>query len=294
MASISSRGLNLEKLGRVIEQQKKKYGAGALFLLSEKEDGGNITRVSTGLRDLDSIIGGGLPEGRIIELYGSESAGKTSLAYHFCSLFNVRAFIDSEGTFDRSRCREVFGNTAGKMFLRKPDTGEQAMELLLGFASAGVPLVVVDSVAAMLPESTFNKKVEDNARIGALAKMLSETLPVLAKYCDSTGTTVVLVNQIRDKIGAMQWGDPTTTPGGRALKHFASLRIKVARKGNIVKSGKKIGITSKLKVVKSKVCDPEGEAEIPLFFATGFVPPVARKIAAERNRQPVKVKRAAS
>jgi len=278
---VKKRGLNMELLGRVIEQQRKKYGAGALFLLSEKEDGGNVIRIPTGLPDFDAITGGGLPEGRIVEIYGAESAGKTSLAYHFCSLFKVRAFIDSEGTFDRVRCRSVFGNADGKMFLRKPDTGEQAMELLLGFAQAGVPLVVVDSVAAMLPESTFNKKVEDNARIGALAKMLSETLPVLAKHCDNTGTTVILINQIRDKIGAMAWGDPTTTPGGRALKHFASLRIKVARKGNIVKSGKKIGITSKLKVVKSKVCDPEGEAELPLFFETGFNPPARKEKSAK-------------
>lgn len=273
------KGLNLDKLGRVIEQQRKKYGPGALFLLSDKEDGGNIIRIPTGLADLDSIIGGGLPEGRILEIYGPEAAGKTSLAYHFCSLFKVRAFIDAEGTFDRNRCRNVFGNSAGKLFLRKPDTGEQAMELLLGFADAGVPLIVVDSVAAMLPESTFNKKVEDNARIGALAKMLSETLPVLAANCGKSGSTVILINQIRDKIGALPWGDPTTTPGGKALKHFASLRLKVARKGNIVKSGRKLGITSKIQVAKSKVCDPFGEAELPLYFASGFNPPVRVKRA---------------
>lgn len=273
MATTTSKGVNLEKLGKVIEKQQKRYGKGALYLLSEKEEGAAIKRYPTGLPDLDAIIGGGLPEGRIIELFGAESAGKTSLAYHFCSLYKMRAFIDSEGTFDRVRCREVFGNTAGRMFVRKPDTGEQAMELLLDFAEAGVPLIVVDSVAAMLPQSTFDKKVEDNARIGALAKMMSENLPKLATHCGNTGTTVVFINQIRDKIGAMAWGDPTTTPGGRALRHFASLRIKIARKGNIVKAGKKIGITSKLKIVKSKVSDPEGEAEIPLFFATGFTPP---------------------
>jgi recombination protein RecA len=274
-------GLDMEKLGRVIERQQKKYGKGALYLLSEREDGGNVVRIPTGIRDLDSIIGGGLPKGRIIELFGPESAGKTSLGYHFCSLFTVRAFIDSEGTFDRARCREVFGNTTGKMFLRKPDTGEQAMELLLEFADAGVPLIVVDSVAAMLPQSTFDKKVEDNARIGALAKMLSENLPKLATHCRNSGTTVVLINQVRDKIGAMIWGDPTTTPGGKALKHFASLRIKVARKGNIVKAGKKVGIISKLKVVKSKVSDPEGEAELPLYFATGYNEPPKVKRASK-------------
>jgi recombination protein RecA len=271
-----SRGLSLDKLGRVIEQQQKKYGKGALFLLAEKEDGGNIVRLPTGLPDLDSIIGGGLPEGRLLEVYGPESAGKTSLAYHFCSLFKVRAFIDSEGTFDRLRCRNVFGNISGKMFVRKPDTGEEAIELCLGFADAGVPLIVIDSVAAMLPRSTFDKKVDDNARIGALAKMMSETLPKLAKYCDNSGSTIVFINQIRDKIGGMPWGDPHTTPGGRALKHFASLRLQVGRKGNIVKSGKTIGITTVIRVRKSKVSDPEGRAEIPLYFETGFIPP-ARK-----------------
>lgn len=272
-----ARGLNLELLGRVIEQQKKKYGKDAIYLLSDKEESGSIVRIETGLSDLDSVIGGGLPEGRILEIFGPESAGKTSLAYHLCSRFKVRAFIDSEGTFDRARCRDVFQNQSGKLLIRKPDTGEQAMELLLDFAKAGVPLIVVDSVAAMLPKSTFDKKVEDNARIGALAKMMSENLPKLATDCAKTGSTVILINQIRDKIGAMLWSDPYTTPGGRALKHFASLRIRVARKGNIVQKGKKTGIISKLKVVKSKVSDPEGEAELPLYFATGFNPP-ARKV----------------
>lgn len=274
-------GLNMDVLGRVIEKQRKKYGKNALYLLSAQEDNGSIARIPTGLPDLDAITGGGLPEGRILEVFGPEAAGKTSLAYHLCSLFQVRAFIDSEGTFDRKRCRDVFDNANGKMFVRKPDTGEQALELLLGFAEAGVPLIVVDSVAAMLPKSTFDKEVDANARIGALAKMMAENLPKLATYCRNTGTTVILINQIRDKIGAMPWGDPFTTPGGRALKHFASLRIKVARKGNIVVRGKKVGITSKLKVVKSKVSDPEGEAELPLYFETGYVAPVlkARKRA---------------
>jgi recombination protein RecA len=280
----SNKGLNLEILGRVIESHNKKYGKGAVYLLSEKEDGGDVVRIPTKLPDLDRIIGGGLPEGRIIELYGKESAGKTSLAYHLCSLFKVRAFIDSEGAFDRKRCRDVFGNVVGRMLLRKPDTGEQALELVLDFAKAGMPLVVVDSVAAMLPQSTFDKKVDDNARIGALAKMMAENLPKLATICNKTGTTVLFINQERDKIGGMTWGDPHTTPGGRALKHFSSLRIRVARKGPILKSGKKVGIVSKLKVVKSKVSDPEGEAELPLYFATGFNVPakVVKRNAARK------------
>lgn len=284
-ASQQKRGLNLQILGNVIESHKRKYGKGAIYLLSEKEDGGDVVRISTGIPDLDAIIGGGLPEGRIIEIYGKEAAGKTSLAYHLLSLFRVRAFIDSEGSFDRKRCREVFGNTEGRVFLRRPDTGEQALELVLDFAKAGLPLIVVDSVAAMLPQSTFDKKVDDNARIGALAKMMSENLPKLATLCNKTGSTVIFINQERDKIGGMAWGDPHTTPGGRALKHFASLRIRVARKGPILKSGKKVGIVSKLKVQKSKVSDPEGEAELPLYFATGFNAPakVVKKSAKART-----------
>lgn len=277
--TMSKRGLNMELLGRVIEQQRKKYGKDALYLLSDKEETAGIPRVSTGLPELDAIIGGGLPEGRIIEMYGKESAGKTSLAYQFCSRFRHRAFIDPEGTFDRQRCLRVFGNQDGKMLVRKPDTGEETMELVIGLADAGMPLIVVDSVAAMLPRSTFDKKVEDNARIGALAKMMSETLPRVVAACGKTGSIVLLLNQERDKIGAMMWGDTTTTPGGRALKHFASLRLQVARKGPIVRKGKQAGIISLVRVRKSKVSDPEGRAELPLYFATGFNPPVVKKVA---------------
>lgn len=262
--------LNKQMLANVIARQQKKYGKDAIYLLGSRSQTLDIPRVSTKIPLLDEIIGGGLPEGRIIELFGPESSGKTSLAYHLCSLFDYRIFIDTEQTADRARAKDVFGNNHGKFMFRRPDTAEQALETAIDMARAGMPLIVIDSVAAMVPKALFDKDIEDNARLGMLAKLLSENLPILASTIAKTGSIVLLINQVRDKISAMKWGTPFDTPGGRALKHYDSLKIMTGRKQTIVSKGKKVGIISKLKVVKSKVCPPEGEAELALYFKTGY------------------------
>lgn len=272
-----------KKLAAFLEQTQKKYGKNALYLLGSKNGNSAIERVSTRIPDLDEITGGGLPVGRIIELYGTESAGKTSMACHLCSCVPLSLFVPIEGTFDEQRAHSFLGvESKSKMVIRRPEWAEQAWEAVFGAAEAGVPLIVVDSVPGMIPRSEFekNKKnVEDQAKMAHVAKTMSEKLPMLVPIAEKSGSVILLINQVRDNIGVM-WGDPLTTPGGRAIRHYTSLRIQIARKQWItkqvkLKSGKTkkktTGIVSRVKVVKSKVCNPQGEAELVLDFGKGWV-----------------------
>jgi recombination protein RecA len=274
--AVLKKGYDQEKLADTLRKLNKKYGAGFVYQLGTKYENAVIERISTSLPDFDSIIGGGLPVGRIIEIYGKESAGKTSLLYHLCSLFRIRGFVNMEGSFDPERAR-LFGNAVNQkgFILSRPEWGEQAWEILFGLVDSGVPFIGLDSVPAMVPKSAWEnveigKKDKPNiVQMGAVAKMMSERLPILAAKAEKTGSIIVFVNQVRDNIGVL-WGDTETTPGGRALKHYASLRIQVARKGTVVKKGKEVGIISAIRVRKSKVCSPGGRAELELRFDTGY------------------------
>src|ERR1041385_2057037 len=264
-----------QKLAALLEKTQKKYGRGALYLLGSKYEIAQIERISTGLGDLDEITGGGLPVGRFLEMYGPEGAGKTSMAYHFCGRVSLSIYVNMEGTFDPTRAKQFVNGR--KMLIRRPDWGEQAWEIMLDAADAGVPLIVLDSVPAMIPRGEFerNKKdTEDAAKMAVVAKQMSEKLPILATYAEKSGSTVLLVNQVRDNIGVM-WGDPLTTPGGRAIRHYASIRMQIARKQWISKTikgkGKTVGMVARLKIVKSKVCTPQGEAELTLDFVRGWI-----------------------
>ena len=227
-----------------------------------------------------------MPEGRIIEIFGPESSGKTSLGYHLASLHDLALYIPIEGTFDAERAR-TFGNKPKQMLVYRAKYGEQAMAKMVKFAELGIPLIVLDSVPACKPKEDIEKlrkavKNDDelNNRIGGVARLMHQYLPVLEEICETTGTTIILVNQVRDKMDAMMFGEKTDTPGGRAPKFYSSIRMQVARRAwieipnkNPMNSAKteKIGMIMKVKVVKSKVCNPMGEAEIPLFFDRGFV-----------------------
>lgn len=280
---------NKQAIMKLVKDINKKDGEGAVFHLGSKNQNLKIDRWSTGIEDFDHIIGGGMPEGRIIEIFGPESSGKTSLGYHLAALHDLALNIPIEGTFDPENAK-VFGNRPQQMLVYRARYGEQAMNKSVQFAQAGIPLIVIDSVPALKPKEDVDKVLknankqndaqQDEARMGGVARLLHKYLPVLEEIIETTGTTIILINQVRDKMNAMMFGEKTDTPGGRAPKFYSSIRIQVARKAWIEVPNKdprnaavnqKVGMIMKMKVIKSKVCNPMGEAEIPLFFGKGFV-----------------------
>lgn len=277
---------NKAEILKLCKQIETKEGEGTIYSLGSPKSILKIPRWSTGIEDLDSIIGGGMPEGRVIEIYGPESSGKTSLLYHLCSRHSMALDMPVEGTFDSERAK-VFGNKPHQLLVYRPKYGEQALNRAIKFAQAGIPMIGIDSVPSLLPKddvekvlSSANKDSVDELRIGGIARLLTKYLPAIEEIIEVTGTTLIFTNQVRDKFGAMMFGEKTDTPGGRKLKHSASLRIQVARRSWIeipnsnpmnTADREKIGMIMKVKVVKSKVCNPMGEAEIPLIFDRGFV-----------------------
>lgn len=264
----------------------KREGEGSVYSIGSKHADLNITRWSTGIEDLDAIIGGGMPEGRVVEIFGPESSGKTTLLYHLCGLHQLCLDIPIEGTFDAERAK-VFGNRPKQMLIYRAKYGEDAFNKTIKFAKAGIPLIGIDSVPSMVPKDDAEKVLKsaekdsiEEQRIGGTARLMNKYLPVTEEIIEVTGTTLIFINQVRDKMNAMLFGEKTDTPGGRKLKHACSLRIQVARKGWIEIPNKnpcnsatteKIGLIMKCKVVKSKICNPMGECEIPLIFDRGFV-----------------------
>lgn len=277
---------NKEAIIKLCNEINKKEGEGAIYSLGSKKANLKINRWSTGIDDLDEIIGGGMPEGRVVEIFGPESSGKTTLLYHLCGQHSLCLDIPIEGTFDASRAK-VFGNKPKQLLIYRAKYGEDAYNKVIKFGKAGIPLIGIDSVPSMVPKEDAEKVLKsaekdsiEEQRIGGIARLNNKYLPVVEEIIEVTGTTVIFINQVRDKMQAMMFGEKTDTPGGRKLKHACSLRLQVARKGWIEIPNKnpkssatteKIGLIMKIKVVKSKVCNPMGECEIPLFFDRGFV-----------------------
>ena len=283
----------------------KKEGEGSIYSIGSKNANLKIKRWSTGIEDLDAIIGGGIPEGRIVEIFGAESSGKTTLLYHLCGLHELCLDIPIEGTFDAERAK-VFGNKPKQMLIYRAKYGEDALNKTIKFAKAGIPLIGIDSVPSMTPKEDAEKVLKsaekdsiEEQRIGGTARLLNKYLPTVEEIIEVTGTTVIFINQVRDKMNAMLFGEKTDTPGGRKLKHACSLRIQVARRAWIEIPNKdprnsakteKIGLIMKCKVVKSKVSNPMGECEIPLIFDRGFVsfdevPSIRKEIMKQRAQQ---------
>ena len=278
--------VNKAQIIKLCSDINKKEGEGSIYTIGSKHANLKINRWSTGIEDLDAIIGGGMPEGRTIEIFGPESSGKTTLLYHLCSLHNLALDIPVEGTFDADRAK-VFGNRPKQLLVYRARYGEDAFNKTIRFAKAGIPIIGIDSVPSLVPKEDAEKVLKsadrdsiEEQRIGGTARLMNKYLPTIEEIIEVTGTTVIFVNQVRDKIGAMMFGEKTDTPGGRKLKHSASLRIQVARRAWIEIPNKnprnsatneKVGLIMKCKVVKSKVCNPMGECEIPLFFDRGFV-----------------------
>lgn len=295
---------NKEMIIKLCNNINKKEGAGTIYTIGSQHADLCIKRWSTGIEDLDAIIGGGMPEGRIVEIFGPESSGKTTLLYHLCSLHSMCLDIPIEGTFDANRAK-VFGNRPKQMLIYRAKYGEDAFNKATQFAKAGIPLIGIDSVPSMVPKEDVEKVMKsvekdsiEEQRIGGVARLMNKYLPPIEEIIEVTGTTFIFINQVRDKMQAMMFGEKTDTPGGRKLKHAYSLRIQVARRAWIkipnknpanAASEEVVGFIMKCKVVKSKVCNPLGECEIPCFFDRGFVSfddvPAIRKELMEKRAE---------
>lgn len=287
---------NRQEVIKLCNLINKKEGEGSIYTIDSKNANLKIKRWPTGIEDLDEIIGGGIPEGRIIEIFGPEGSGKTTLLYHLCGLNELCLDIPIEGTFDAERAK-IFGNRPKQMLVYRAKYGEDAFNKTIQFSKAGIPLIGIDSVPSMVPKEDAEKVLKsaekdsiEEQRIGGVSRLMNKYLPTVEEIIEVTGTSIIFVNQVRDKIGAMMFGEKTDTPGGRKLKHACSLRIQVARRAWIEIPNKnphnsaaneKVGFIMKCKVVKSKVSNPQGECEIPCFFDRGFVSfddvPIIRK-----------------
>lgn len=292
--------MDLEQIQKLCREVEKKSGKGSIFMIG-KESNMQIPRWSTCIEALDGLIGGGMPQGRIIEIFGPESSGKTSLVYWLMSLHKLGLYIPIEGTYDEDRALQI-GVRKKQMIVHRANYGEEAMNDIIKFAKAGIPIIALDSVPACQPKEDIDKIEKDaqnEARIGGVARLFSKTLPSIVRTCEETGTTLILVNQVRAKMDAMLFGEKDDTPGGRAIKFYSSIRIKVARrswieipnKNPVVSSqSEKVGIIMKAKVVKSKVSNPFGEAELPFFFDRGFVSfddvnPIRKELMKKRKEE---------
>ena len=273
--------MDLKEIQGICKDLEKKSGKGSIFLTG-KNTTLRIPRWSTKIEALDDLIGGGMPNGRIIEIFGPESSGKTSLVYWLMSLHSLGCYIPIEGTYDEERAKSI-GVKPKQMIVYRANYGEEALNAVIKFAKAGIPIIAIDSVPACQPKDDIDKIEKDSQnemKIGGVARLFSKTLPSIVRICEETGTTLILVNQVRDKMNAMLFGEKEDTPGGRAIKFYSSIRIKVVRRAwieipnknpAISSENEKVGIIMKAKVSKSKVSNPFGEAELPFFFDRGFV-----------------------